>query len=261
MEQARVVAHVRMWLGRDRVSADIRVHVHGAPRRPRLLTFEVTRAGVTRQRIFDPRPDNCDEAHAVMGLAIALALDEEHAQQLLRLAQPKAPRVRRLTVQASAAYAALPGVALGGQLGVELAASAWFSTRVDLLTLYAWRRVIPYSQGRFDALLLGGSLEACAGGFLDSQVRLALCTGPAVGAIHAWGRSYAPNFGATGLWLALRSGLRLEFLLGVRWLLDLEVISGIRSPSFAATRRLGAQLERKADAAGFALSLGPALSF
>lgn len=197
----------------------------------------------------------------MLGLAIALALDELHTQALVGVALAKPPRVRRLGLQVGAAYAVLPGAAVGAQLGGEFALSAWFSARADAFTLYAWQQAIPYSDGRFDAWLGAGSLQACAGGFLQSQVRLALCMGPAAGAIRAWGHGYKPDRYATGFWLAVRSGFRLEFSAGLRWLLDLEVISGVYSPAFGSRQRSGGALTRKPDAAGVALSIGPALSF
>jgi hypothetical protein len=260
LEQRRLVANVKMWLG-TRVSAGTQVRVHGEASRPRALIFDITRGDKTRRRSFDPSPDSCDDAHAVLGLAIALALDEEHTLQLLHEAEPARPPLRRASAQVSAAYGVLPDSSLGGQLGVELGMGAWLSVRLDLLAHYAWQNTIPDSQGEFDALLLAGSLQACAGGFLDAQVRLLLCTGLASGAIRASGRGYAPDASAVSAWLAVRSGFRIEARVGCRWLLDLEAISGIYSPSFEARRGPDETLTRRPDAAGIALSLGPAFAF
>jgi hypothetical protein len=261
IEQKRLVAHVRMWLGSVLVPRATKVRVHGGARPAQALVFDVTRAGTTRQRTFDPPPHNCDEAHAVLGLAIALALDEEHTEQLIEHARPAAPLVRRLSIQASAGYEVMPGASFGLQLGTELAASSWFSGRVDLFTQYAWRRVIAGSYGQFDALLAAVSGQACAGGQLDAEARLSLCLGPAVGALHAWGHGYAPNRAATSLWLGMRSGLRVEARLGVRWVLDLEAVFPLYAPSFSSRQASGAELKRNAGAAGILLSVGPAFTF
>jgi hypothetical protein len=260
LEQQRLVANVKMWLG-TRVSEGTQVRVHGEASHPRALVFDITRGDKTRRRSFDPSPDSCDDAHAVLGLAIALALDEEHTLQLLHEAEPPRPPLRRAGVQVSAGYGVLPDSSFGGQLGVELGIGAWLSVRLDVLAHYAWQNTIPDSQGEFDALLLAGSLQGCAGGSLDAQVRLLLCTGLASGAIRASGRGYAPDASAMGAWLAVRSGLRIEARVGWRWLLDVEAISGIYSPSFEAGRGPDEPLTRRADAAGIALSLGPAFAF
>jgi hypothetical protein len=66
---------------------------------------------------------------------------------------------------------------------------------------------------------------------------------------------------ATGLWLSIRSGVRLEARLGILWVLDVEVFSRILAPSFNARRSSAEPLSRPSDPTGVAVSLGPALSF
>jgi hypothetical protein len=258
LESERLIAHVRMWLDRDRVALDIHVRVY-AEAKANVLAFDITRGGTTGTRVFDPSPKSCDDAHAVIGLAIALAIDAERLTELL--AAPEPARMRLAQLQVSATYAVLPDGALGGQLGTEIGLVSWLSARLDVNAQYAWDETILGSRGRFDAWLLAGSLQACTGGFAHPLLRLALCVGPQLGALHASGKGYAPNASATAAWFGIRSGLRFDAHLGLHWMLDLDVISSIYSPAFHSEQRAGADLERKPSATGFMLSLGPALSF
>jgi hypothetical protein len=250
-----------MWLGKDLVSRGVVVHVHGDPHHTHALVFDIVNDGVSRHRSFDPSPESCDDAHAVVGLAIALAIDAERTQQLLQDAQPPAERLRHFSLSAASSYDVLPGAALGVQLGSELGLAPWLGVRTELLSHYSWQNTIAGSRGRFDALLLAAAVRVCAGGHPDARLRLALCVGPASGAVHAWGSGYAPSSAATGFWLAIVSGVRIEALLGLRFVLDLDVISAVYAPSFSAQQSRGGELTRRADATGFALSLGPAFAF
>lgn len=260
LEHERLVAQVKRWLGRDRVSADVRVYVTRRGSTPPSLSFDLRRGGHTRQRAFRSSPENCTEAHAVLGLAIALAIEADSAPASLHPAPPAVPVSLRLVfLQISGAYQVLPDTALGSQLGAELGWSSWFSTRAETLFQYSPNDRIGTSNGRFDALLATGSLQACASRSFAIDQRLGLCVGGAAGAIHAWGKDFSSNHAATGAWYAARAGLRFETRLGLKWLLDADLISAL-APSFAA-RRGGAELGRQIGPLGFMLSLGPAIAF
>jgi len=258
LERDRLLAHVKMWLGGERVDAGVRVRVHGDPADRRKLWFELERDGQSTRRSFDAAPDSCDDTHAVLGLSIAMAIDAERLRETLA-PLPAPPRLRLLSLQPSLAYDVLPDVSLGVLLGGELGLLPWFGLRADALVHYSWDDTISGSTGHFDALLAGGSLQACTGGRPDPTLRIALCVGLASGALHAWGTDYAPSNAETGLWLGVRSGLRFHLTLGIDWLLDVDVMSAIVSPAFTADRG-ATELARQPSSTGFMVSLGPALS-
>jgi hypothetical protein len=258
LERDRLLAHVKMWLGGDRVDAAVRVRVQGDPADRRKLWFELERGGQSTRRSFDSAPDSCDDTHAVLGLSIAMAIDAERLRDTLA-PQPAPPRLRLLSLQPSLAYDVLPDVSLGVLLGGELGLLPWLGLRADALAHYSWDDTISGSTGHFDALLAGGSLQVCTGGRPDPKLRIALCVGMASGALHAWGTDYAPSHAETGLWLGVRSGLRFHLTLGIDWLLDVDVMSAIVSPAFTADRG-ATELARQPSSTGFMVSLGPALS-
>jgi hypothetical protein len=196
----------------------------------------------------------------VLGLSIALAIDAGRMQHTWLDASPAFNSHWIGTLGIGAAYGTLPDGSLGTQAGLEFAWLSWFGARFDVFAQYSWSNTISGSSGRFDAVLAAGSLQLCAGGWPDLRLRIALCAGPALGAVHAWGRHYQPDVAATAVWVAARSGIRFDARLGVRWLLDLDVISRIYAPRFFA-HAAGGDFTRDADATGFMMSLGPAFVF
>lgn len=262
LDRERLLAHVRMWLGAASVSADVHVRVVGDATDRRSIAFYIQRGQETRHRAFDAAPKSCDEVHALMGLALALALDAERMHRAWLDANPPAPPARWIgTAEVSGSFGVLLDAALGAQAGIEVGWLPWLSTRLDLFAHYAWAGTIIGSRGRFDALLGSGSLQLCMGGRADTRFRLALCGGAVAGAMHAWGTDYAPNAAATGLFVAVRSGLRFEAHFGTPWLLDLDVIAPIVAPSFRADRSRGGDLTRPSNGTGLMVSLGPAWVF
>jgi len=261
LEKARLVAHVKMWLNESRVSSELRVHVIGDTSNPLAIVFDIERGARVRRRAFQSAPKSCDDVHAVVGLAIALAIDAER-MHLHWLEERPAFVPRWLGAVAFGASQGLPlDLAVGMQVGMEVSWSTWLSTRADLLTQFAWGNAISGTAGHFDTLLLAASLQLCAGGRPDPRLRLAVCTGAAAGALHAWGTGYAPNDSNTGVWLAARNGVRFEAQLGVTWVLDIDLVSALSSPSFSAGASRGGEQVRPASSSAFMLSLGPALVF
>lgn len=261
LQRERLIAHVKMWLGRSQVDADLRVRVSGEAQDPQSVFFDIEQAGETRRRVFSALPRSCDDVHAVLGFALALAIDAARLQREWLTANPQFTPTLTLGVQASAAYSVLPEAALGVQTNLERSWATWFSTRADLFSLYTWNQRIAGSTGRFDVLLAAASLQACAGGWPDVRLRVGLCAGVALGLVHAWGQDYAPDRAGTALWLAARSGVRFELHTHPLWILDLDVISNIRAPEYRTRGAEGRDFTRAPDAAGFLLSVGPAFAF
>lgn len=261
LEHARLVAQIAAWLGTMRIESEVRVVIHSDASNPQTLAFDVVRGGQKRHRTFKPIPERCEDVHAVIGLGVALALDEQRLQPLFQ-ATPTLPEDSHVaSVQLSAARRVLPDTSLGVQLGFELSWFDWLTVRLDAFGHASWNDAIDGSVGRFHVVLVGGSLQACMGHRLNPELRIALCAGGAAGAAHAWGTGYAERMRATGPFVGIRSGLRIEAKVGLRWMLDVEAISAVVSPSFEVERPGGENLIRKPDGTGFVVSLGPAIRF
>jgi hypothetical protein len=164
------------------------------------------------------------------------------------------------SAQLSAAQGVLFDVSFGIQLGADIGITSLLHLRVDVLAQFALNNTILGSRGRFDLQLTAGAFEVCAGGQPQPGMRLALCSGLVAGAVIAHGHGYAQNYTDAGAWLAWRSGVRFELLLGLPWLIDLDVVSRIYSPAIEADTPHGSA-RREPTMAGLALSVGPALSF
>lgn len=76
LDHDRLVAQIRSWLDRESIDARLVVEVAGDGADPRRLAFTLRRDDtVIAVRRFEPAPARCGDLHAVVGLAIALAID------------------------------------------------------------------------------------------------------------------------------------------------------------------------------------------
>lgn len=259
LEEEQLDAHVRAWLHDTRVDAGLRVLVRGDALRPNAAEFRIIRNGTSRVRRFDELPAGCEEAHAAMGLAIALAIDQAVLERIQALAPPP-PRETVLAAQLGFGYEVLPSFSFGGRVGAEHAFLDWLAAGVELGAQYSPHNTIAGTQGTFDAMLLSLSARACMGHALSQTVKLALCTGAAGGLVHAAGSRYTLSESSSGSWGGAITGLRLEAFAGIRWVLDAELVVPLWSPSFRVARA-GGDAVREPNVAGLLINLGPGLAF
>ncbi len=260
-DPGRIVSSVQAWLARDHVSGDVRVHVRGDPQRPNAASFRIVRAGKTRERRFEALPVECEDATAVVGLAVAMAIDAERMKDIvgpLPGASPRAPSA--FTVQGVVGFEVLPGVAVGGAAGAELGIASWLSARLDVFELSSWGNAVAGARGVFDAYLGAASPQLCAGGDIGSGARFELCPGLPVGVVFARGRDFAASHASAGFWLEASVGARLTFVAGIPWKLDVVGVFPVRVPSFEAETAAGSDVYRNPSAAGALLSFGPSFN-
>jgi hypothetical protein len=260
-EQARVAASVQAWLQRDQVAGDVEVHLVGDGNDPTVAVFRIVRSGATRERRFASLPLGCEDATAVVGLAIALAIDAEVLKTVVAPEEPSPPPRRALAVQVAGGYEVVPGGSIGGSVGMELGVASWLSVRLDFLGLYSWGNAIDGVAGVFDVVAGAAVPQLCAGGDLTDRVRFEMCSGVPVGVLHAQGRDYAVSHGASGVWVEASAGVRLLFQAGIPWAIDLGGLFPVRSPSFRAENATGAAQFRAPNPAGVLLAVGPAFKF
>jgi hypothetical protein len=261
LEQNRLEAEVQAWLGRDRLRSDIHVYIQGDEHDPRAVEFRIFREGNARERRFDGLPAGCEDATAVVGLAIALAID---ANVMAAIVAPSAeasePR-GLFSAQVAGGFDVLPGVSLGATVGVEYRAVDWLSVRLDLLTQFSWGNVIDNASGEFDVGLGAASPQLCAGGLVAAGARFELCSGPAVGLLHAVGHGYTVSQSSTGPWVVATGGIRLRFVAGIAWAVDVDGVFPLHVPAFRAESAGGGPVYREPNPAGALLSIGPAFTF
>jgi hypothetical protein len=267
----RLAGEVRMWLGRERLASDVHVHVQGDGRDPRAVAFRIVRAGKSRDRRFAGLPAECEDATAVVGLAIALAIDAAAANDLVGAAtSPERGKPRRaVTLQMGLGLEVIPGISLGGAIGMEYGLAEWLSARVDVLGQYSWGNSITGASGVFDVTLGAAAPQLCSGGSVDEHLRIELCSGIAGGIVHAQGRNYAVSRSSSGPWLVATGGLRLHFVAGIPWVLDVGGVFPLRVPSFRAEVSMPTgnmqsavtPVYRDPSAAGALISVGPAFTF
>jgi hypothetical protein len=88
LEQARLVEHVSAWFGGRVVAPSFDVLVRGDAARPQAVQIELHNGLRRYQREFAATPETCDDRHAVIALAIALAVGAELAANLGALHAP-----------------------------------------------------------------------------------------------------------------------------------------------------------------------------
>jgi hypothetical protein len=261
LDAGKLGAQVRTWLGRDSVSADERVHVRGDEHDSRAVVFVIERNGKVYERRFDELPEDCVEATAVVGLAVALAVDASALRGVLPPPEePPKPRRILLAIQVAGAFQVMPAGSIGPAMGVELGLTDWLSARVDAFTQFSWGNSIQGASGVFDTALAAGVPELCAGGAVRDGVRLELCSGAGFGVLHAQGHGYAVSRSASGPWIVAEGGLRLAAKLGIPWVVDAGAALPLRVPAFRADTALGASYLQPSPA-GTLLMVGPAFVF
>jgi hypothetical protein len=261
LEAGRVVGQVAVWLGRNRVTSDVRVEVRGNDRNARALVFRIVRSGKAHERKFDHLPEGCDDATAVVGLAIALAIDASVLEGVFA-PQPPAPRPKRFaSIEIATGLEALPGTSVGAAAGIEYGLTEWLGARVDLGTQFSFGSSIQDTAGTFDTAVGYASPQLCAGGDVTDQVRLELCSGAAFGVVHAQGHGYAVSRSGTGPWIEAAGGLRLVATTGFSWVLDVQGFFPVHVPEFRAENAQGGAELRPLSPAGALLSVGPVFFF
>lgn len=243
---------ITSWLGRDTVDASVvQISVRGDPARAQAVAIALEIRGELVERSFDPAPSTCGELHAVVGLAIAIAVDAavleglgyevlEPGEDAVAQAQdperpPLARRARRteaappprrssLTVTAaihgSAWLGVLPGGAGGGGAQLELGVRRWLDLRVGLWGGYGGRRVID-AQSVVTLGLVGGRVDVCAA-LARPRLRPRLCFGTAAGALQIGAKTPGVRE-AVGPWAALVVAPELRIWATRGFALDLRI--------------------------------------
>ena len=239
LDRPSLLGHLRTWRPADDLDARIRIVVRGDPRRPNALSFvlyEGDRALV--ERSFDPAPSDCADLHAVVALALAIALDDTLAGELgiapveatptpgtqpvaqvqatrddlpTEDAAPAPPRRRRPVLAVTTAVGLFAGVtprlSTGGLVSFDIRPLDRFDLRLSVLATHLPGFAL--DEGQVAATVAAGRFDLCWG-TLPMAVRLRLCGGVAAGAAVARGRGFGEDFRRTSPWLAGVAGVDLS---------------------------------------------------
>ncbi len=228
LDRAALLDSVLSWRDSDRVDRRVTIGVRGASEDPRALEFEV-RVGedAVIERRFDPAPSDCADLHAVVGLAIAITLDETLAGQLGIVEPPPSapapvdqieagdgdipaepgpplePERRGPTLAVTAAagvFAGLtPGLSAGGLLSFDIRPRDHFDLRLGALATHLPGFAL--DVGEVATTLAAGRVDLCWG-TAPIAVRLRVCGGFAGGATRSRARGFEVNFVETLPWFA-----------------------------------------------------------
>jgi hypothetical protein len=236
LDAAALVEHVRSWRGSEPVAPDVSVEVQGSAEDPRVVSFRALRGGqVIATRRFDPGPASCEHLHAVVGLAIAMALSASLADTLFGptarppTASPGGPSSEALAPRWSlsastvAALDVLPGAAFGLDARFAYAFTSSLALRLGLVALAGVPGSIEGIAGHYDTGLMAARGDLCAGDALSSRVRIQGCAGFAGGAVVARGHSFTVLQTALAPWTAIVNEVGLIASLGRGWGLDLAL--------------------------------------
>lgn len=283
-----LLEHLLSWRDEASVDARISIYVWGDAQDPRVVGFEVQASGRVRvQRSFEPAPAACEDLHAVVGLAIAIALDDTLAGELgvveptrvgpavqvgpgegdlPRFDTPRRPDGRRRPVFGITAAAGLfagltPRLSAGGLLAFDLRPLDHFDLRVSALATHTPR--VALDQGSVAVTVAAGRFDLCWG-TAPLSVRLRLCGGFAAGATVAAGRGFGSNFQRAVPWLAAFAGVDLVVHLVGPLALELRVegVFPVQRTRLDVRSESGQLLSSQLlPPAGLLVAVGPRLEF
>jgi hypothetical protein len=179
----------------------------GATRRARL----VARGGHAGERELVDRGEGCEGLAEALAATMAIALSEGAPPPEARPAGPDAP-AQGLGVALEAgvdATANLLGSFLpAGRALVEIRPRPWLGFGLGALATPTAR--FDRGPGSTAISLLAAELRVCAGWAHLRPLGVAFCASTLGGALRARGRGYSPDREASGGWVALSAGPRLE---------------------------------------------------
>lgn len=273
LETERLVGQIRTWFDHERIDARLVVEVVGDADDARKLAFTIRRGEqVIAVRRFEPAPERCADLHAVVGLAIALAIDATLLESVagerppLRPPDPpprrddettepkpeptpprprKRPRRWKLMAEAAAEFSigTPPDVGGGGRLALRASWRNILDLQIGGLFASSGRERI--GEGRALLTAVGGRFDICAGPPW-TRLRPRGCVGVLAGAGFAAGQGFDDDQTARVPWVAIPVGVDLEVPLSPRvaFLMGVEGLPAIARPTFEATSATGAVSSR-----------------
>ena len=212
-----LVEHVRTWLGRDTTPASLSIVVEADAATASFALVESGERVATRR--FDRLPAGCADRRAVLGLAIALAIDSALAERPevagtaiddAAPAQAHASTVSgAIEVEALLAIELLPDVGFLGSVALSL--SPLPALRLRAGALVSGRQGAAIGRGSAELTLAAGRLDACGAASIATELMLGGCVGGLAGALAADGNGFDAVRSAVVPWVAVDVRLELRY--------------------------------------------------
>jgi hypothetical protein len=264
LESSRLATQVRAWMELREIDERLVVDVRGDRDEPTRVSFTIILDDeVIAVRRFDSAPDTCADLHAVVGLAIALALDATVletvgvANKAQAADEPSSDEDGDSKAEAEAGVQAELEVdpdpqrdwalRVSGEAGVSLGAPPGIGGYAALFLEAGWRERLdirigphggssgPQPAGSESTLIwaLAGRSDVCVGGRLR-VVRPRGCLGVLLGAAFAEGRGFVEDRAARLPWVALPVGGDLRIMVAKRVELEIggELLLNAVRPAF-----------------------------
>lgn len=237
LQQTSVVEHVRAWLGSERIDERLKVEVTGNPDHAQHVSILVSREqAAPTVRKFAPGPSACEQLHAVVGLAIAIAVHAAVIEDMgigpIQPAPVAEPPRWSWGLDAIATPKLAQGAGLGAALHLNLTLNSAFDARLSLFGLYLWGgRVEGVGiKGGFFTLASACRLDGCAGYQVLQWFRIRGCMGIAAGPLLVWGDGFERSERSAAPWVAVANalGVQLKFNKYLRWNAEMALIAPLR---------------------------------
>jgi hypothetical protein len=279
LDAATLIEQVRSWVGADSVDDRVVIEVRGSADQPRVAGFRMVRDGhAVAVRTFDPGPSRCEQLHAVLGLAIAMALKASLIEEVAPTTAPSVaapppsvpiaagsgPFPWAVAANALLALAVLPDPGFGVDARIERRLSPTFRARLGVLAVLASGETFDGVPGHFDEWLLAPRLDLCAELEVTRRVRGRGCMGMSVGGLRAQGVSYPSSKSTFIRWLAVANELGATVDLSRHWSLEADgsLMLPVARNSIVLHDYSGNILEERDLApVGWMLGVGPLVRF
>jgi hypothetical protein len=256
---------VRAWLDADTIDDDLRVEVEGSDRDERFVSFRMWRGNqLIAERRFTPGPSDCAQMHAVVGLAVALALKVSLRDELFGEQRPSPSGAWSLGAAANGALNVVPGAAGGAVLWLERALPENFAAHVGVSTLFGGARKFDRVSGQFTTSSVALEATACAVPRFGERVRGRLCAGLEGRVLFASGSGFAVSREAALEWFSLSNSLGITVVVAPRWsfLGAFGLVVPLQRVQLAVVDPAGRAVEtRELAPAGGVISVGAAYEF
>jgi hypothetical protein len=297
LDRETMLEHIRSWRDQDQIDHRIAIRVRGSSDDPNSVNFVTWFADeVVIERSFDDAPNSCTDLHAVVGLAIAIALDDalpvelgivelepepepEPVEQVhagegdvpdFTDERPASTRRRgpalALTAAAGAFVGVTPRASFGGLLSFDMRPREHFDVRIGALATHlpGFELDAPgYDDGRVAVTVAAGRIDLCWG-TTPRRVRARICGGVAGGAAISAGRGYTSDFRRSTPWFAGLVGADLGARIIGPLSLELRVegVLPFQRTVLDVRSTSGQLLARERFAvAGLIVSVGPRIDF
>jgi hypothetical protein len=266
LDAERLIEHISGWLGGSELAQPLSIQVHGSPHFSRVVWFRIERANTTlAERRFEPAPARCEDLHAAVALAVALAVRASLLDVVIGApVSTDQARGWQFGVEALAGFAVMPGAVFGADLRLQRALSRSVAARATLLGLVGPFGDFSHESGGFVSWLFAGRLDLCATLLGSHRARFDLCVGAAAGGLYAVGSAFPESRSALTPYIAVANALELNFELAPRWSLTaaLDVFVPLKRTTFVVRDEAGNVVNsHDLAAAGALLSVGPAYQF